>query len=528
MSGDCTNKKHSSVNVDKDAILSTRRKVISGAAAVLGTVGLTQAAGAEGHEKYQDEYGNVVDIVEAGADNTGESSITSTLEDVRSDDTLVYFPPGEYYMDREFRFTNFENFGVVGHDATLIPADYHTYGTTNTRLFRLGTSDRPGGHVRFENFDVDQTAPDTGIRVIDTYARDRLDVRDIRIYGEHDSGTTGPGHFNLTSSSGTGIVERFRAPDGGKWIDNTPHSGRWRGPIGIEANQNQGALKFRRCWLGPFPDNGLYAAGSTGKIIVSGGMYRNSNGANIRVGGPNSEVLYPTVEITATRDQDASQRAIRLEHGTGMRVRGAGIRITSPQPSSRAISVMGTTENTTIERGTISMTGEKVNHGIVISQNAGATLIDGTEISHNTSGGFPIWIRDSDSSDRVHCRGVKITGEARADSGMRDAIRCGRNNCRFSSCDLTHRGKEGVRRNGLVLTGDDSTVYRSDIQATYYPYIDLGSNNLIHYSDLESVTDEEAVRLYSSADGPRLRYNELPNGINDGGASDIEDFRNSY
>lgn len=510
-------------------VSGSRRSVLGGAVVALAGLGIGTTASASSHTGYSDEYRHVVNIVEAGADNTGSESITSTLEEVRADDTLVYFPSGEYYMDREFRFTNFENFGLVGDDATLVPADYHTYGTTNTRLFRLGTADRPGGRVRFENFDVDQRAPDTGIRVIDTYASERLDVRDVRIYGEHDSGTTGPGHFNLTRSSATGMVERFRAPDGGAWVDNTPHSGhRWRGPIGIEANQNRGTLTFRRCWLGPFPDNGLYAAGSTGKIVVSGGVYRNSNGANIRVGGPNSEIRYPTVEITDTRNLDSSQRAIRLEHGDGMLVRGAWIRITSPQPSSRAISVMGSASNTTIQKGLIEMSGDKINHGIVVSQNAGKTLIEGTEIRHNTAGGFPVWIRDSDSTDRVHCRGVEITGIAGADSGMRDAIRCERNNCRFSSCTLDHHGESGVRRNGLVVTKDNNTTYRSEIRASHYPYIDMGSSNLLHYSDLESERGSEAVRLYSSADGPRLRYNRLVNGINDGGASNVEDFRNTY
>lgn len=507
----------------------SRRGFLGGTAAALATFGLTKSATAGSHSEYADEYRTVVNIVEAGADNTGSESITSTLEDVRGDHTLVYFPPGEYYMDREFRFTNFENFGVVGDDATLVPADYHTFGTSNTRLFRLGTSGRPGGRIRFENFEVDQTAPDTGIRVIDTYASERLDVRDVRIRGVHDSGTTGPGHFNLTNSSATGMVERFRAPDGGQWVDNTPHAGnRWRGPIGIAANNNQGTLTFRRCWLGAFPDNGLYAAGSTGKIIVSGGVYRNSNGASIRVGGSNSEIRYPTVEITETRSRDRSQRAIRLEHGDGMLVRGAAIRITSPHSANRAISVMGSTSNTTIERGSIEMTGDKINHGIVVSQHAGVTTIDGVDIRHNTAGGFPIWMEDTDSSERVHCRGVKITGESRADSGMRDAIRCERHNCRFSSCELDHTGADGVRRNGLVLTKDDNTVYRSEIHATHYPYIDLGSNNLVHYSDLESDRGSEAVRLYSSAEGPRLRYNTLENGINDGGASNVEDFRNTY
>ena len=509
------------------SLTNTRRGFIGLAATGLAGIGVASTSVSASATGYEDEYRTVINVVEAGADNTGNTSITPVLEDNRRDHTLFYFPPGEYLMDSQFRFTNFEKFGVVGEEATLIPGSYDDYNGSRTRLFRLGTQDRPGGHVRFENFDVDQTAPETGIRVIDTYASERLEVRDIRIYGEHDSGTSGPGHFNLTQSEATGIVERFRAPDGGAWVDETPHAGNhWRGPIGIEANRNEGTLRFRRCWLGAFPDNGLYASGGSGKIIVDGGVYRNSNGANIRVGGNGSEVNWPTVEVDSTRDQDGLQRGIRLERGQDLTVNGAAIRITSPMPTSRAISVMNSCDGARIKRTEIEMSGDKINHGIVISQAAGPVLVEDTNIVHETAGGYPIWIRDSDSTDRVHCRRVSITGVAGDASGFRDGIRCERDNSRFSNCEVDQRGTDGVNRNAFVSTASDTTLYRNTFRAERFPYIELGSDNLIHYCDFESYRDgEQSVCLYDSAESIEFRYNRLVNGIEDRGASDIVEFR---
>ena len=511
------------------SFLNTRRNFIRGAAAAgLAGVGLsTNAAGAT--TPYDDEYDSVINIAEAGADTDGNEPITPILEDVRRDDTLWYFPPGRYAMDSQLRFTGFENFGIVGEDATIVPANYYEFDGPRYRLFRLGTGSSPGRRVRFEGLDIDQTAPDTGIRVIDTYAVDRLEVRNIHVHGQHDSGTWGPAHVNVTSSSGTGIVERFRAPDGGEWVENTPHDGKaWRGPIGIEANQNQGTLTFRRCWLGPFPSNGLYASGGSGRIVVNGGLFKNSNGANVRVGGEGSQIRWPTIEVDHTREEDRLQRGIRLENGRDLEVVGAAITITSPMPTSRAISVMNSCESVNIERSTIEMSGEKINHGIVISQGAGEVLIEETDIRHETAGGYPIWVRDSDSHDRVHGRSVTITGEAGDASGFRDGIRCERHNCRFSGCRVEQSSREGASRNAIVNTGDDLTVYDSTFRASNYPIVELGSETTYLENDAESTTGREGICLYDGVAGVRLSSNRLANGIKDYGAIDLTTYNNTF
>nr|WP_226377480.1 right-handed parallel beta-helix repeat-containing protein [Haloterrigena turkmenica] len=511
----------------------TRRTVLGGlAAASVAGLGLSTTASASSttapYEEYYDEYENVVNIVEAGADNTGSESITPVLEDLRADDTLFVFPEGRYYMDEQFRYTGFENIGFVGDDATLVPADYHTFDGPQFRLFRLGVTYNPGSRLRFEGFDVDQTAPDTGIRAIEAYVSDRLEVRDITVRGQHDSGTWGPGLFNITDPDGTGLVERFRAPDGGAWVENTPNAGqRWRGPIGIEANQNAGTLEFKRCWLGGFPNNGLYAAGSDGQIVVSGGLYRNSNGANIRVGGANSVIRWPTVEVDESRPEDRTQRGIRIEKGQNIEIHGALVNITSPMPTSHAISVMNTCEKARIKDTEVRIRGSSVNHGIVLSPDCGETTIADTSISHETAGGYPLWIRDSDRSERILAEHLTISGRSGDASGFRDGIRCERDNCRFSHISVTQEGRDGTDRNAIVNTGADLTVYQSELRASQYPFLDVGTDALVRDSDLESTGGEEAVCLYASAENPTLKKNRLAGGIRDLGASGVTTWENT-
>ncbi|MCU4752484.1 right-handed parallel beta-helix repeat-containing protein [Halobacteria archaeon AArc-curdl1] len=516
---------------DSTASTQSRRTVLQGIVATCAAgIGLTSVASAtDSYTHYEDQYENVVNVVDAGADNTGSESITPVLEDERADNTLFVFPEGRYFMDKQFRFTGFENVGFVGDNATLVPANYYDFDGPQYRLFRLGVSYRPGKRLRFEGFEVDQTASDTGIRTIETYISDRLEVRDVTIRGQHDSGTWGPGLFNITDPNGWGIVERFRAPDGGEWVDNTPMAGnRWRGPIGIEANQNRGTLEFRRCALGAFPNNGLYAAGGDGKIIVHGGYYNNSNGANVRVGGDNSEIRWPTVEIDDTRPEDKTQRGIRIENGREIEIYGAAVDISSPMPTSHAISVMNSCKSARIVNTRLQLEGPTVNHGIVISPDAGEVTIADTEITHETAGGYPLWIRNSDRSERVLAEYLTISGRAGDEGGFRDGIRCERDNCRFSHVEVTQHGRDGVDRNAIVNMAADLTVYRSKLRASQYPYIDIGSDALVRDSDLESSGGRHAVCLYPESHSPSFKKNRLVNGIRDLGATDVLTWENTY
>jgi len=145
---------------------------------------------------------------------------------------------------------------------------------------------------------------------------DGLHVEDVDVVGRHDSGTFGPGRFNVLDVGGEGVVRRFTARDGAQWESETPNAGNvWRGPTGILANMTAGTLRFEDCELGGFPDNGLYASGGSGQIVVDGGDYRNSNAPNIRVGGAKAVVRSATVTVDETPAVGFDdQRGIRLQN----------------------------------------------------------------------------------------------------------------------------------------------------------------------------------------------------------------------
>jgi len=85
-----------------------------------------------------------------------------------------------------------------------------------------------------------------------------------------------------------------------------------------------------------------------------------------------------------------------------------------------------------------------------------------------------------------------------------------------------------VDRNAIVNTSADLTIYRSNLRASKYPYIDIGSESLVLDSDLESSSGLEAACLYASCDSPAFKDNRLVNGIRNFGASDVTTWKNTY
>lgn len=476
--------------------------------------------------EYFEEFGTVIDVVEAGADNTGNESVVDIIRKYRDDDTLLVFPPGEYYLDEQVRFTGFEKFGLVGNDATLVPATYQNFDGPQYRLFRLGVGYNPGNRLVFDRFDIDCTAQDTGIRVLDAVVKDGLEVRDIAVDGEHDSGTWGPGRFVITEPTGTGLVERFTVPDGGAWEHETPNAGNiWRGPSGLLANSNAGTLTFKDCVVGAFPDNGLYASGGSGTIIVDGGRYENSNAASVRIGGDSSIVRGATVVVDQNRDRDESHRGIRIERGQDIRVENVSIRNTAPLPNSFAISVMDTCESVWIEDADITMSGNEVVHGVVTSPSCGEVVMIDSRIEMNTPGGFGVKINASDNPEQVLLEYVDIVGSAGDESG-RAGIRCDRDNSRFGAVTVEQPG--GSKRRAVVNTGDDVTFFKGEYRASEYPIIDLGNGTHVEEIYAESYEDREAICLYDQSSNVYLKNNTLRGGIKDYGCDGLKTIGNEF
>ncbi|MFC7045297.1 right-handed parallel beta-helix repeat-containing protein [Halobacteriaceae archaeon GCM10025711] len=364
----------------------------------------------------RDDYDTVVNVKEVGGDPTGSEPINPVLEEHgRGDDTLLYFPPGRYLMDRQFRFSGFTNYGIYGEDATIVPAPYHKFEGPEYRLFKLGTDYAPGDGLLFQGLTIDQQADATGVRTVQAQVSTRLRVRDIHIVGEHDTGTFGPGLFDVLDPDGWGVVERFRAPDGGAFTNNTPGSID-TGPTGIIVSPaHDGKLWFRDCELGGFPDNGLYDSIGAGRVIVEGGVYRNSNSASIRIGGDDSAIIGARVIVDENRPEDQNQRGIRLDHGDNLLVKDVNVELV--RPNGHAITLKGTgpvggVDSVRIVDSTVQIDNQP-SHGIVVYDGAGPTDIVNTQVTINSAGNAILVSEGTrSSSGRVFCQNVTITGTA--------------------------------------------------------------------------------------------------------------------
>ncbi|WP_435159752.1 hypothetical protein [Haladaptatus sp. DFWS20] len=474
---------------------------------------------ASAHHQYLDEYGTVVDMVEdAGADPNGDEPINDLLEEYADDDTMLLFPPGRYRMNRQFRFTGFEHFAIVGqYNVTIVPDNYHDFddgGDWNYRLFRLGIHYNPGRDLLFEDINIDQTADDTGVRVLETAVEDDLKVRNVNVYGQHDSGAWGPGRFVITDPDGSGVVENFNAPDDGAWSENTPGDRLWRGPTGILCNQNRGTMTFKDCSLGAFPDNGLYAANGSGQVIVDGGVYKNSQTASVRIGDEDSIVKNARIVVDDSNGK-GNQHAIRAENSDYIRVIDCDIEVSDPNGCAIKVMDVGLF---LLQGSTVRTAGDEVIHGLLVQNKAGMARVKESKFVHDAVGGFSVGIQDG--NEPVYLEDNVFRGDG-GHKSARAAIRCGRSDCQFRNQDVEQTGSS--RRRALELHDSDALLYEGQYIGSMTPVINNGDNTWA-----ESTDKDAALRLNDGGDGVYLKKNTLVNGVQNRSSSSVSGWGNSY
>jgi hypothetical protein len=470
----------------------------------------------------KDQYSTVVDVVDAGADPTGEESITSVLDANAGDDTLFVFPPGRYRMNEEFRHTGFENFGMIGNDATIVPGDYYEFEEPNRRLFRLGVYHTPGKDLHVEGLTIDQTAPDTGIRAIEAQISDGLTVKDFVINGVHDSGTWGPALFDVMDSDGSGTVEGFRAPGGGEWVAYTPNADDlWRGPSGILVSRyHEGTVEFVDCQLGGFPDNGVYAGNAKGTVIIRGGVFRNSHASNLRIGGRHSKIVGATVIVDDNPDHFGNQRGIRLDQGSWLQVMDTTVQL--DKPTGNGITVLNNVGSAKIENTSVVQRTDRTNQAIVVEEEAGPTYIQTVNVDIHGSGNA-IEIKGGNQPGEVGLSDVSVTGSA-SGAVFRNAIRCERDDCKFRRLEIDQPGSD--YRRALEINADNAYVSGGTFETTHHPIVVNGTGAWIESTHVESYESYEALRLNDSSADVGVKENTLVGGVLDVGCDGLSMYDN--
>lgn len=322
----------------------------------------------------ESNYSNVVDIVEAGADNTGKESILSTLNRVGNDNTLVRFPAGEYFIDGQFRIANYSQFGMVGEDATIRVA------STNGYTFKLGTHQYPVGDLAVEGFTIDISGTNTGGRMFELQAADSLYAGDITFEGKHDTASKGPMLAGMQTNGGEGLVENVDLSDGGEEVSGG------RGGTGLlVSHYHQGTITLRNITVGPFPDNGIYCSNgdssANGSVHVEGGRFVNTNVAGVRLAGDGSSINGATFVYDQNISGFGGQRPIRLDDGANLEVSNVNIEMSIDQ--TEAIRVMSGVDSASISNVDMDLTSG-VRDGISVTGGAGPVETSGLSVSGNS------------------------------------------------------------------------------------------------------------------------------------------------
>ena len=322
-----SNGHHNKPSHRSHALRSVSRRTYLGAAssaAIGGIIGTGSAVADSGKVapgcRRPFDYDHVVNVVEAGGDPEGTTPVDPIVEAHIEDNTLVYFPEGEYRVEN-LHFEDVHDFGLCGRNATLVPLD----GETGNWITTVGVT-----NFQFDGFHLDHTAEDTGPSLF-FRADDGLLVRDVHKEGLHQSGARAF-RPQIDEIGGAGLIENVRFPDG---TDS--------GAVGIlltspaSATTHWGHLTFKNCHVEGFMDNGLYASGPIppATVHVIGGYYANNNIANIRLGPAGSFIQGAEVEVRKVPDywddsMPINMRGIRLIDGEDITIKGCTVHKSAP------------------------------------------------------------------------------------------------------------------------------------------------------------------------------------------------------
>lgn len=393
------------------------------------------------------EFDRVVDAAEAGADDAGEEPVDDLLREQAAADegTLVVFPEGRYRIGG-VELEDVGEFGMAaaeGATPTLVPAG--PSGEVGDALLRVLSAD---GFL-FEGFELDFRREGFGSKLHLT-TTGGLSVRNVRVRGRYPREASGF-HVAVEDEAAAGLLENVAAPGGGRQGGSS---------VGVFVDRRHaGNLAVRNCFFQNFPDNGLYASapggdgdlrGYGGVVRVLGGLYRNNNISNVRLGGPGAVARGVTVVVDDVPPHgDLNARGILLRNGADHRIENCRI-----------------------------LVGEDAGYGlgaVVFSQDAGRAHVRNTYIEV-----------DRDELPAIHApapaeAAPSPTGPVFEDVSIRGSAGAGvtaeligRHNTEFRNCRVVQSGpdRDGIR----FERSEDCLLARSTIDVTGDPVQNRGSS----------------------------------------------------
>jgi len=242
-----------------DAPLNRRSyiKLASAAGLAVGTSSLLGTAAA-------------VDLGDEGLEDG--DTIDGYLEDHFQSGNEVHIPPGDYQWNGGGIDGSYSNAALIGDGEPGAVRFHHPDGE-----YRYNAVRAQSGEVRLENITI----------------RGALSGEEAKLRAE------------ARGSDATMVLDKIWQPDG--VVEGHDAVGFYVG------RQHAGTIKFVDCYAEGFSDNGLYASGpgsslsgsEDGRVIVEGGLYKNNNISNVRLGSSNSVAR----GVTMVHDADAPKNS---------------------------------------------------------------------------------------------------------------------------------------------------------------------------------------------------------------------------
>ncbi|RJT04143.1 right-handed parallel beta-helix repeat-containing protein [Halococcus sp. IIIV-5B] len=322
----------------------SRRSYLKAAGAAAVSVPLLAGEGAAATERHGISFDNVVDM-----GGTGDAS--SAIESAAADNTLLKFPSGTYDLTGRTNVSGKSNFGIVGEgDVTFTVPD----GFEDKILNING-----GSGVLVENITIDQSnaAPCVQVAPDDDLQVHGLEMPATGGYDRSDGSAANAFNPMVRSSGGSGTVTNLLLHNAGE-MGAYSRVGVWIG------EENKGTITLRDCNVEGFSNNGVYASRTPGEVHVEGGVYKNNDLSQVRIGSSGSYIDGVSIEVDTDESRSDNPgemnngSGIRLEKGSGAVVRNCDISIGSDANSNGGITVFDTNGAFTIENTRIEFNAD--------------------------------------------------------------------------------------------------------------------------------------------------------------------------
>ncbi|WP_232688778.1 right-handed parallel beta-helix repeat-containing protein [Halobacterium zhouii] len=260
-----------------------------------------------------ERFDHVYDVVEEGIDPTGETRIDESVEELAGDDTLLYFPEGQYSVGSVV-IQDVQNFGMVGDGATFDIAE---------KGKNIYLSLRRVADVHVEGFTVDNSGKNEAAAVDLKCTGGTNRLRNYAVEGFVDVHQRTFGFTLMVEGEDTSL--ELENVDLSKGARNAGGAFVFPQRDFYDPDRAAGSLAIRDCVMKGWGKEGLYASAHSGPLRIVGGEYANNAIAQVRIGGGNAPtdaiVRDVTVRVTGIPEymppRNRLLRGIWLKEGDG-------------------------------------------------------------------------------------------------------------------------------------------------------------------------------------------------------------------